>query len=522
MIVKRLFDSQPLNSYVIHGFFLKQPGSLVSKPLNILFVSSEVDPFAKTGGLADVASALPKTLAELGHDVRVVLPRYGSIDERKFKLHNIQRLSNIQVSVGLTTELANIQNSSLNSSSPKVPAYLLQNERYFGRPELYVDSRTKTDFPDNDERFIFFSRGTLEMLRRLGWQPDIIHCNDWQSGMVVTYLKTLYKDDPLLGNVKSVFTIHNMAYQGKFPKQTFEKTGLPPSLFTPEGIEFYGEVNFLKGGLIFADVITTVSEKYAEEISSSAEFGYGMEGILRSRQADLFGILNGIDYSIWNPEIDPLIPANYSAKDLGPKLQNKKALQEKFGLRLSEDIPLLGVISRLADQKGFDLLGTITPELMKLDIQLVLLGTGEQKYHTLFEKLHSRYPQKTGVYLGFNNDLAHLIEAGSDMFLMPSRYEPCGLNQMYSLKYGTVPIVRATGGLDDTIENFDPATMKGTGFKFVPYDAEEFLSTIKRALVIYQDKKTWHALVTNGMAKDHSWTASAKKYVTLYRNLLKR
>ncbi len=493
----------------------------MSRPLNILFVSSEVDPFAKTGGLADVAGALPKTLAGLGHDARVILPRYGSVDERKFKLHYIQRLNNILVPLGRSTILANVQNSSLNSSSPKVQVYLLQNEKYFGRKELYVDSRTKADFPDNDERFIFFSRGTLEMLRRLEWQPDIIHCNDWQSGMIAAYLKTLYKDDPILGKVKCVFTIHNLAYQGKFPEETFEKTGLPRSLFTPDGIEFYGQVNFLKGGLVFADVITTVSEKYAEEISSSAEFGYGMEGILQARRKALFGILNGIDYSIWNPEIDPLIPANYSAKNLEAKLKNKKALQEKYGLRLTEDVPLVGVISRLADQKGFDLLGAISLELMKLDIQLVILGTGEPKYHRLFERLHAQYPQKIGVYLGFNNELAHLIEAGSDMFLMPSRYEPCGLNQMYSLKYGTVPIVRATGGLDDTIQDFNPKTNKGTGFKFIPYDPQEFLSTIERALNAYRDKKTWHTIVTNGMTKDYSWTASANKYVSLYRNLLK-
>lgn len=492
----------------------------MTERLNILFVSSEVDPFAKTGGLADVAGALPKTLRDLGHDVRIVLPRYGSINERKFKLEDVPSLHNIEVLVDGKVELASVQSSLLNSSGGEVQCYLLQNKKYFDRDELYVDSRTKTDFPDNDERFIFFSRGTLKMLRRLGWRPDVIHCNDWQSGLVPTYLKTLYRDDPLLLNVKTVFTIHNVAYQGKFPKQSLEKAGLPWSLFTPDGIEFYGQVNFLKAGVVFADAVTTVSKKYAEEICSSAEFGYGMEGILNFRRNVLSGILNGIDYSVWNPEIDPLIVANYSPKNLEGKLLNKKALQEKFGLPVEERVPLLGVISRLADQKGFDLLGAIAPDLMKLDIQLVILGTGEPKYHELFERLRTQHPKKVGLFLGFSNELAHLIEAGSDMFLMPSRYEPCGLNQMYSLKYGTVPIVRATGGLDDTIEDFNPSTKKGTGFKFVSYDAKEFLNTIKRALTVYQDAKMWKTLMTNGMKKDFSWAASAKKYITLYHTLL--
>lgn len=521
-------DYQPLNLYVNDQFFVSDhipsyaENRTMPQPLKILFVSSEVDPFAKTGGLADVAGALPKTLSQLGHDVRVILPRYGSINQNKFKLEDVPSLQNIEVPVGSVVERANVQTSLLDSSGAKVPCYFLQNTKYFGRNELYVDSGTKTDFPDNDERFIFFSRGILEMLRRLDWQPDIIHCNDWQSGLVPSYLKTLYKDDPLLRNAKTVFTIHNIAYQGRFPKHTMEKAGLPWSLFTFDGVEFYGDVNFLKAGMVFADAITTVSKKYAEEICSSAEFGHGLEGVLNYRRNVLSGILNGIDYTVWNPEIDPLTSANYSSKNPKNKLMNKKALQQKFGLPIQETVPLLGVISRLADQKGFDLLGAIVPELVKMNLQMVVLGTGEQKYHELFERMHKQHPQKIGLYLGFNNELAHLIEAGSDMFLMPSRYEPCGLNQMYSLKYGTVPIVRATGGLDDTITAFNPRTKKGTGFKFAPYDAGEFLNTIKRAYDVYQDQKTWKTLMTSGMKKDFSWTASAKKYVTLYRKLLKQ
>lgn len=492
------------------------------KPLKILFVSSEVDPFAKTGGLADVAGALPKTLAELGHDVRVTLPRYRSINGNTFNLRDTAELKNIEVPIDSRIELGSVQTLAKNSTNGSVSYYFIQNQKYFDRDGMYVDSRTKTDFADNDERFIFFSRSILEMVRRLEWKPDIIHCNDWQSGLLPVYLKILYKDDPILGDVKSIFTIHNVAYQGKFPPDTTAKAGLPSSVFTPEGIEFYGQTNFLKAGIVFTDAITTVSETYAKEICSSPEFGYGMEGILNHRRNNLYGILNGIDYSIWNPEIDPLISSKYSVKNLKGKLADKKALQEKFELTVDESIPLIGVISRLADQKGFDLLGAIAEHLMSLDLQLVILGTGEPKYHELFQRLHNEHPDKTGIYLGFHNELAHLIEAGSDMFLMPSRYEPCGLNQMYSLKYGTVPIVRATGGLDDTIDDFDPAAKKGTGFKFGPYDPQEFLKAIQRALELYPNKPLWKTLMMNGMKKDFSWTASAIKYVNLYRALVNR
>jgi starch synthase len=491
------------------------------KDLKILFVSSEVDPFAKTGGLADVASALPKTIAELGHDVRTILPRYRTIDESRFDLREVRDVPSLEIPVNGFQETGKVFTLASPLPANATTHYFLQNQKYFGRDGLYVDPGTKTDYADNDERFIFFSRAVIEFLRKMGWRPDIIHCNDWQSGLIPAYLKTLYTDDQLLGGVKSVFTIHNVAYQGKYPPETTAKANLPWSVFTPDGLEFYGQVNFLKAGIVYADAITTVSETYAREICSSPEFGYGMEGILRHRKDHLFGILNGIDYSVWNPETDQLIPANYSIKNLKGKLTNKKVLQKRFGLSEDEAIPVLGVISRLADQKGFDLLAAIADHLMTLDLQLVILGTGEQKYHDLLQSLRDRFPTKIGIYLGFNNDLAHLIEAGSDMFLMPSRYEPCGLNQMYSLRYGTVPIVRATGGLQDTVDDFEPTTKKGTGFKFGPYDPAEFLKAIERALDVYRKKSLWKTLMMNGMKKDFSWTASAKKYVNLYRSLIR-
>jgi starch synthase len=494
----------------------------MSRPIKVFFVSSEVDPYAKTGGLADVAGALPKALSALGNEVRVALPLYRSINESKFKIRDLKPLESISVPVGSVSEIATFKSTQLDSTTSPVQVYFVRNDRFFRRDGLYTDSQTKQDFADNDERFIFFSRAVFEMLKALNWQADVIHCNDWQSGLAVAYLKLIYRDNPFFQRTKAVFTIHNLAYQGRFPRDTFEKTGLPWSTFTPDGIEFYGDVNFLKAGIVYADAVTTVSRKYAEEIASSSEYGYGLEGLLHARRNSVHGILNGIDYSVWSPETDPLIPQNYTIKSIAKKKLNKSALRKKFGLAEFPTTPLLGIISRLANQKGFDLLEDIAWKLMSHDVQLVVLGTGEPKYHAMLERLRQQFPDKVGVFLGFNNELAHLIEAGSDMFLMPSRYEPCGLNQMYSLKYGTVPIVRATGGLDDTIEDFDPATKKGTGFKFTQYDAQEFLNAIMRALETYGKPALWKTVMTNGMKKDFSWETSAKQYVDLYLTLLKQ
>ncbi len=493
----------------------------MSKPLNILFVSSEVEPFAKTGGLADVSGALPQAVNELGHEMRVIMPKYRSVNEHKFRLHDVLRLKEIEIPIGPKVERANINSCILTNTKSKIQVYFLANKGLFERSGLYVNPDSHKDYADNDERFIFFCRGILETLKRLGWQPEIIHCNDWQTGLIPAYLKTLYRNDPFFARVKTVFTIHNMAYQGTFPKSSFSKTHLPAELFQPEGVEFYGNMNFLKAGLVYADAITTVSEKYAAEIQSSDEYGCGLSGVLRKRNADLIGILNGIDYSIWNPEIDKLIPHKFDAKNLDGKTHNKIELLRKFKLEYKESTPLIGMISRLADQKGFDLIKEIADDLLKLEIQIVLLGSGEKKYQELFEAVQKRYPKKVGLYFGFNNDLAHLIEAGSDMFLMPSRYEPCGLNQMYSLRYGTIPIVRATGGLDDTIEDYDSTTGNGTGFKFSLYDPKELLKAIERAVAHYGNMTAWRKMMKQAMLKDFSWESSAKKYSNLYKNLLK-
>ena len=492
----------------------------MSKPLNILFVSSEVEPFAKTGGLADVSSSLPKAIKESGHEIRIMMPRYRFISERKFKLHDIIRLKDIPIPVGNSIELGNVKSSFISNLKDKVQVYFLDNEKFFGRDGVYQSPVGKKDYQDNDERFIFFCHGVIETLKRLGWQPDIIHCNDWQTGLIPAYLKTLHSGDPFFKNIKTVFTIHNMAYQGSFSSEAFAKSGLPKDLFKPEGAEAYGKFNFLKTALYFSDAITTVSQKYAEEICHTEELGAGLNGLLSHRKKDLHGILNGIDYHQWNPLTDDHIYRKYDLKSLEAKVDNKKALVKRFGLSYSDSVPLVGAISRLVEQKGFDLVLEAMDELMKLDIQFILLGSGDPKAEKKFEAFHKKYSSKMGVFFGFDEELAHLIEAGSDLFLMPSRYEPCGLNQMYSMRYGTIPVVRATGGLDDTVEDHS-GNGKGTGIKFEKFDAKELVKAVQRGIKIYQQPDEWKKLMRNGMMKDFSWEHSARKYVGLYKELLK-
>lgn len=493
----------------------------MSKAINILFVSSEVDPFAKTGGLADVSSTLPKAIKELGHEIRIMMPRYRFISERKFRLHDIIRLKEIPVQVGRVTHAANVKSSFITNQKDKIQVYFLDNEHYFGRDGLYQNPKGKEDYKDNDERFIFFCRGVLETLKRLGWQPDIIHCNDWQTGLIPAYLKTVYANDPFFKNIKTIFTIHNMAYQGAFPAESFQKSGLPPQTFNHDGVEAFGKFNFLKTALYYANVITTVSEKYAEEICTSEVLSVGLNGLLLHRRKDLFGILNGIDYSTWNPLTDPHIYRKYDVKSLEAKVDNKVALLKRFHLPYKEKTPVIGAISRLVDQKGFELVLEVLDEMMKLDVQFILLGSGDKHLEKQFEEAQKKYADQMGIYFGLDEELAHLIEAGSDIFLMPSKYEPCGLNQMYSMRYGTIPVVRATGGLDDTVEDCSN-NGKGTGFKFEKYDAKELLKAIQRAVKMYQQHpEDWKKLMRNGMTKDFSWEHSAKKYVQLYKELLK-
>jgi starch synthase len=520
----RLFLTGDFISFVSYFFEIEKNGARMSKPLSILFVSSEAVPFAKTGGLADVSGALPQVVREMGHDIRIIMPKYSTVSDRKFKIHDIKRLTDIPIPVGSRTLLGSVKSSFMTNIKTKVQVYFLSNEELYSRPDLYVNPATKEPWPDNDDRFIFFCRSVIETLYLLGWKPDILHLNDWQTGLIAALARTQYAKDPLFKNTKIVFTVHNAAYQGIFPKESFAKTGLPASAFGVEGVEFHGQMNLLKAGLMYSDVITTVSDTYAKEIRSSEEFGYGLEGVFKKRARVTHGLLNGMDTTIWNPATDPLITKTYSAGDSlnEGKLENKKALCERFKLPFSETIPVIGIVSRLVDQKGFDLIQERLADILNEPCQMVVLGSGEKKYEEFFAKAARKNPKKLGVFIGFDENLAHLIEAGSDMFLMPSKYEPCGLNQMYSLNYGTLPIVRATGGLADTVEDIAEKPKSGTGFVFRNYSGQELLQTLQRALKTYQAKEVWHAAMIRGMKKDFSWNASADRYIDLYKNILKK
>lgn len=477
--------------------------------MKILFVASEGLPFSKTGGLADVVEALPKALVATGHDVGVVLPRYRGTRASAVVLPSLT------IPMGDHLRFPAVANGTQVTG---VRYYFVDDPEYFDRDHLYAAQGK--DYPDNADRFAEFSKAAIEIAKHV-WTPDVIHCHDWQTALVPVLLRTLYTADPLLRPVPVVFTIHNMGYHGLFPREILAQLGLPESLFRMDALEFYGKVNYLKGGLVFADYLTTVSRRYAQEIKS-AEYGHGLEGVVRSRGDHLVGILNGVDYSAWSPEQDQFIAARYSARELTGKRLCKKDLLEQFKLpnkNLSRAV--IGIVSRFADQKGFDLIAQVAGDLLKEELVIVALGAGEPKYEQLFRELAARFPRQVGVNIAYDNTLAHKIEAGSDMFLMPSRYEPCGLNQIYSLRYGTVPVVRATGGLDDTIEPFDPQLGRGTGFKFEPYDGQALLACVRRALQVYKDEKAWRRLQANGMAKDFSWQTSAAEYVKLYEKAKK-
>jgi starch synthase len=485
------------------------------KRMKILFASSEVVPFAKTGGLADVSGALPKHLKALGHDVRVLMPKYSSINETKFKLREVIRLRDLEVPIGDQIQQISIKSGLIPGA--KVQVYFIDYPEYYSREGLYTDPKSGEAYADNDARFILLSRAALEITKVLYWQPDVIHCNDWQTALIPLYLKTLYADDPFFANTRTVLSVHNLGYQGLFPPSAMRLTGLPESLFYPlSPVEFYGSFSFLKTGIEYSDIITTVSEKYAQEIQTDPEYGAGLEGVLQNRTQDLFGILNGIDDRDWNPQFDDLIARKFTKADIGGKADNKKALLERCGLKYNDRVPVIGIISRLADQKGFDLIEAVLEKIAALDMQMVILGTGDEKYHRLFQRAAEQYPGKFSVHLTFNNQLAHMIEAGSDIFLMPSRYEPCGLNQMYSFMYGTVPLVRATGGLADTVKDVTENPESGTGFVFHPYDSQVLLETIERAVAYHQQSDAWRKLQLRGMDQDFSWRKSAQKYIDIY------
>lgn len=456
------------------------------KSIKVLFCSSEVLPFVKTGGLADVSGSLPIALEKLGVDIRIAMPKYKGIDKKTATIGK-----NINV-------------------------HFIENDTYFVRDALYGDRNG--DFPDNLDRFAYYSRKTLELLKELNFKPGIIHSNDWQCALIPIYLKNIFIKDEFYKDIKTIFSIHNLAYQGIFSKEGFPRLGLDRGLFNINGLEYYDKINLMKGAIIFSDIVTTVSPTYAKEIQTE-EYGCGLNGLLTEHSKKIFGILNGLDYNLWNPAKDKIIAKRYSFSMLRDKYINKINLQNEAGLEVNEDIPLFGLISRLVDQKGLDILAGCLSEMLKRPLQFILLGTGEERYHRIFEEAKRNHPNKVSVTLGYDAVLAQKIYAGSDIFLMPSRYEPCGLGQIISLKYGTVPLVRKTGGLADTIVDVTENPNTGNGFVFTEYSSSALLNTIDRVLSFYSDRIAWKSVIQRGMNADFSWKASAKKYLELYINL---
>ena len=467
-------------------------------------MSSEAHPFAKTGGLAEVAAALPDALGRLGHKVTLVVPRYRGVD--------VSGSQSRRATIHLGTRAHEVTFHS-RPMNPGVTAVLIDVPELFDRPGLYGEDGV--DYPDNAWRFAVFSRAALEYARLRGERPSIIHAHDWQTGLVPVFQKMLFSDDPVVGGVPVVFTIHNLAFQGLFPAATVPAIGLGWEVLDMQALEFWGQISYLKGGINFSERLTTVSPTYAREILTP-ELGFGLDGVLSRRADALSGILNGIDVERWNPANDEFIGASYDASRLSGKATARRVLLEAVGLPAAETDrrPVIGLISRLTDQKGFDLIGAAAEALMGLDASWVVLGSGEARYEDLWRVLEASYPRRVSVTIGFNEQLAHRIEAGADLFLMPSRFEPCGLNQMYSLRYGTLPIVRGTGGLDDTIR--DVSAPDGNGFKFREYSPRALVSTVERALELFPNSLAWKKIQQRGMKEDHSWDASAREYVKVY------
>jgi len=486
--------------------------------MKIAFAASEVFPYAKTGGLADVAGALPIELSKLGHEVKVFMPKYNTFGESEHGLHYQWEIGEIPIRVAGAVCSVHVHTATLPGS--KVQIYFVDCPQYYHRFRVY------TNDADEDERFILFSKGIIEILQRLQWAPDIIHCNDWQTGLLPLLLKENYSWDKMFDNTATVFTIHNVAYQGRFPKSAFYKAEIREIHSQSGGLgEYEGDVNFLKTAIFTSDIINTVSNTYSQELLTPA-YGEGMQDFLSQRRDDFYGIINGIDYSVWDPEKDFILPHHFSINDLSGKLLNKKFLVEHLNFSIDESIPLIGIVSRLVSQKGFDIVGQVLNELMHLNAQWLILGSGEQKYEEMFRNISFEHPDKVYFYRGYNNELSHLIEAACDIFLMPSKFEPCGLNQIYSLRYGTVPVVRKTGGLADTVHDWNEYLAKGletgTGYTFNDYSGLALLHSVQQAIHDFHIKDVWKKIQTNGMKKDFSWKKSAEKYVALYDEASKK
>lgn len=487
--------------------------------LKILYLASEVSPFAMAGGLADVTGALPKALKGYNHEIRMMIPKYKFINERKYVLREVIRLRDIPVTINGKTEIANIKSAFLPDS--KVQIYLIEVGDFFSRPGIYIDPKTKEPYPDNAERFAYFSKAAIETLKILSWQPNIIHCNDWQTSFAPVYLKTIYLNDPFLKGVKSIFTIHNLTSQGEFDVDVAKKIEFDQSQ-VKEGGMFYkdGKLNLTKGAIHFADFTTTVSETYANEIIDDDKIGFGFGPLLDEKGEKFEGILNGVDYGVWNPETDKLIPHNYTQEDFSGKQENKKALLERSGLQHNPDIPLIGIISKITEQKGLDLVLEALEDILKLDVQVIIHGDGDRKLVDKMVSFATTHPDKFRMNVTFDDKMAHLIEAGADIYLSPSKYEPCGLNQIYSLKYGTVPIVSSVGGLFDTVDDLNEDATDGTGIILEELSSKAIIKAVKQAIELFKDKERWVELQKRIMEEDFSWEISAKRYLDIYDRVL--
>jgi len=485
----------------------------------ILYLASEISPFAMAGGLADVAAALPKALKNFNQDIRLMIPKYKFINERKYVLREVIRLREIPVTIDGHTEVANVKSAFLPDS--KVQIYFIEVGDFFNRPGIYIDPKTKKPYPDNALRYAFFSKAAMETLKKLSWQPDVIHCNDWQTAYVPVYLKTIYQNEPFFKGVKSVYTFHNLTTQGSFGLDQVSQIGFDESQAKEGGLfNKDGKLNLTKGAIYFSDFVTTVSEHYAEEILDDEEKGFGFGSLLNEKGEKFEGILNGVDYAVWSPENDKYIPHKFSKEDLSGKLENKKALLLRTGLPFKEKTPLVSMISKITEQKGFDLVVEALEKILKLNLQVIVHGDGDRALIDKMQEYIKKYPDKFSMNVTFDEKMAHLIEAGSDMFLMPSKYEPCGLNQIYSLRYGTIPIVSTVGGLFDTVDDLDEESGEGTGILIEDLSVKGIVAAVKRGLAYYKQKEKWEELQKRIMDEDFSWEISAKRYLDIYERVI--
>ncbi|SHE56271.1 glycogen synthase (ADP-glucose) [Marinitoga hydrogenitolerans DSM 16785] len=483
--------------------------------MNVTMVSYEVDPFAKVGGLADVVGTLPKFLKKIVDKINVIMP-FHKVVEENIKKYNLP-LEKVAEDLYPISHSFKYPFSVYKSHLPDtdIPIYFIKNENLFSTKDIY-------EYPNKEHQTSYFSDCVLSFIKNYLSDTEIIHINDWQTSLISVYLKNNYRDDPILSKTSTILTIHNLGYQGIFPPEILNISGLPGYLYNIDALEFFGQINFLKGGILFSDIINTVSKTYAEEIQTE-EYGYKLDGVLKVRNDDLYGILNGIDYNIFNPETDKSIPYNFNKDKLENKNKNKVYLQEKLGLPKNENVPILSFIGRIVEQKGIDLISEILDYLTLLDVQIIILGTGEKRYEDLLSKYQNKYPKKLSINIKFDKDLAQLIYAGSDIFIMPSKYEPCGLGQMYAMRYGTIPIVRYTGGLADTVREFSCETLSGTGFGFYEYSSSNLLIKILKSIHLYnREKNCWKKLITNAMNEDFSWNKSADEYHYIYKRALSK